>query len=56
VWASAFLRPVRAKAISAEVQAKFLPASEYARAKAIDYGRMAAVQATFTKRYQDEVR
>ncbi len=56
VWANAFLRPVRASAISAEAQAKFLPASEYARAKAIDYDKMAAVQSAFTKRYQDEVR
>jgi putative spermidine/putrescine transport system substrate-binding protein len=56
VWANAFLRPVRASAISKEAQAKFLPASEYARARAIDYGKMAAVQAGFTKRYQDEVR
>jgi putative spermidine/putrescine transport system substrate-binding protein len=56
VWANAFLRPVRTKAISKEAQDKFLPAAEYARAKAIDYGRMAEVQAAFTKRYQEEVR
>jgi putative spermidine/putrescine transport system substrate-binding protein len=56
VWANAFLRPVRAKAISKEAQDKFLPASEYARAKAIDYGKMADAQAAFTKRWQDEVR
>jgi putative spermidine/putrescine transport system substrate-binding protein len=56
VWANAFLRPVRAKAMSKEAQDKFLPASEYARAKTVDYGKMAASQAAFTKRYQDEVR
>ena len=56
VWANAFLRPVRAKAMSREAQDKFLPATEYARAKAIDYGKMADVQAAFSKRYQDEVR
>jgi putative spermidine/putrescine transport system substrate-binding protein len=56
VWANAFLRPVRAKAMSKEAQDKFLPASEYARARTIDYGKMAEVQAAFTKRYQDEVR
>jgi putative spermidine/putrescine transport system substrate-binding protein len=56
VWANAFLRPVRAKAMSKEAQDKFLPAAEYARAKAIDYGKMADAQAAFTKRYQDEVR
>jgi putative spermidine/putrescine transport system substrate-binding protein len=56
VWANAFLRPVRAKAMSKEAQDKFLPASEYARARAIDYGKMAQAQAAFAKRYQDEVR
>jgi len=56
VWANAFLRPVRASAISKEAEAKFLPAGEYARAKPVDYDKMAAVQASFTKRYQDEVR
>jgi putative spermidine/putrescine transport system substrate-binding protein len=56
VWANAFLRPVRASAMSKEAQSKFLPASEYARARTVDYDKMAAAQATFTKRYQDEVR
>jgi putative spermidine/putrescine transport system substrate-binding protein len=56
VWANAFLRPVRAKAMSREAQDKFLPASEYARARTIDYGKMADSQAAFVKRYQDEVR
>jgi len=55
VWANAYLRPVRASAISKEAQAKFLPASEYARAKAIDYGRMAEVQKAFSDRYLKEV-
>lgn len=56
VWANAFLRPVRAKAISKEAEAKFLPASEYARARTVDYARMAAAEPVFTKRYQQEVR
>ncbi len=56
VWANAFLRPVRTSAISREAQARFLPAAEYARARAIDYEKMAAVQAAFTRRYQEEVR
>jgi len=56
VWANAFLRPVRASAMSKEAQSKFLPASEYARATTVDYDKMAAAQAGFTKRYQDEVR
>lgn len=56
VWANAFLRPVRASAMSADAQSKFLPASEYARAKPVDYGMMAKVQDGFKKRYLEEVR
>jgi len=56
VWANAFLRPVRASAMSEEAQSKFLPASEYERATPVDYGRMAEVQKDFGERYLDEVR
>lgn len=56
VWANAFLRPVRASAMSPDAQAKFLPASEYARAKPVDYKMMAKVQNGFKNRYLDEVR
>lgn len=56
VWANAFLRPVRASAMSPEAQAKFLPDSEYERAQPVDYGRMAEVQAAFGERYLNEVR
>jgi putative spermidine/putrescine transport system substrate-binding protein len=55
LWADAFLRPVRASAISKEAQSKFLPATDYARAKAIDYGKMAEVQKAFSDRYLKEV-
>jgi putative spermidine/putrescine transport system substrate-binding protein len=55
VWANAYLRPVRASAISKEAQSKFLPDSEYKRAKAIDYGKMADVQKGFSERYLKEV-
>jgi len=54
IWANAFLRPVRASAMSAEAQSRFLPASEYARAKTIDYGRMADAQKAFSERYLRE--
>lgn len=54
LWANAFLRPVRESAISAEAQAKFLPASEYARAKPVDYDRMAQAQRAFSDRYRKE--
>ena len=55
IWANACLRPVRASAISREAQARFLPASEYARARTVDYGRMADVQKGFADRYLREV-
>jgi putative spermidine/putrescine transport system substrate-binding protein len=54
IWANAFLRPVRASAISKEAQAHFLPASEYARAKTLDYAKMADVQKSFSERYLRE--
>src|SRR2546425_1230679 len=56
VWANAFLRPVRARAMSKEAQDKFLPAAEYARARTIDYARMAQSQEAFARRFQQEVR
>ncbi len=55
VWANAYLRPVRASAISKEAESRFLPASEYARAKALDYAKMAEVQKSFSDRYLREV-
>ncbi len=56
IWANAFLRPVRASAISKEAESRFLPAAEYARAKAIDYGKMADVQKAFTERWLKEIK
>jgi putative spermidine/putrescine transport system substrate-binding protein len=55
LWAKAFLRPVRPSAMPAEVAAKFLPESDYARAHTVDYGHMAEVQRAFADRYQAEV-
>jgi putative spermidine/putrescine transport system substrate-binding protein len=55
IWANAYLRPVRAAAMPKDVQARFLPASEYARAKSVDYAKMAAVQKTFSDRYLKDV-
>jgi putative spermidine/putrescine transport system substrate-binding protein len=54
IWGNAFLRPVRAGAMSAEAQSRFLPASEYARAKTLDYAKMAEVQKAFSERYLRE--
>lgn len=56
VWANAFLRPIRASAMSEEAASKFLPASDYARAKPVDYAKMAAVQNAFKERYLNEAR
>ena len=55
IWAKAYLRPVRASAMPKEVQARFLPAGDYARAKTVDYAKMAAVQKAFSDRYLKEV-
>jgi putative spermidine/putrescine transport system substrate-binding protein len=56
IWANAFLRPARPSAMSPEAASKFLPASEYARAKFVDYKKMADIQKAFNDRYQNEVR
>ncbi|MBC7134595.1 ABC transporter substrate-binding protein [Oceanibaculum nanhaiense] len=56
LWANAFLRPVRASAMSAEAASKFLPAADYARAKPVNYAKMAEVQKGFGARYLAEVR
>jgi putative spermidine/putrescine transport system substrate-binding protein len=56
IWANAFLRPVRASAVSPEAKAKFLPDSDYARVKPVDFARMSVVQKGFTDRYLAEVR
>ncbi|MFW6357407.1 MAG: ABC transporter substrate-binding protein [bacterium] len=55
VWANAFLKPVRGR-LSKEVASKFLPDSEYARAKPVNYQKMAENQDIFRNRYQNEVR
>lgn len=56
IWANAYLRPVRASAISKDAESRFLPATEYARAKSVDYGKMADVQRSFSERYLAEVK
>jgi len=55
IWANAYLRPVRASAVPAEVQARFLPATDYARAKTVNYAQMANVQKAFSDRYLKDV-
>ncbi len=56
VWANAFLRPVRASALSEEAATKLLPASEYDRSTPVNYQKMAEVQDDFKHRYLNEVR
>lgn len=56
VWANAYLRPVRESAISEKAREVFLPASDYARARTVDYHDMAEAQRDFSDRYLSEVR
>ncbi len=56
IWTNAYLRPARPIELPAEVKAKFLPASDYARAKSVDWAKMESVQKSFTDRYLAEVR
>lgn len=54
-WGNAYLRPVFAEHLSAEAKARFLPDSEYARAKAVDLKKLAAAQQKIVDRYKNEV-
>ncbi|MFC3675418.1 extracellular solute-binding protein [Ferrovibrio xuzhouensis] len=55
MWGNAYLRPVFADKLSAEAKSKFLPDSEYARAKAVDLKKLAASQKAIVERYGAEV-
>jgi putative spermidine/putrescine transport system substrate-binding protein len=55
MWGNAFLRPVFADKLSTEAKAKFLPDTEYARAKPVDLKKLAAAQANIVARYKNEV-
>ena len=56
IWTNAYLQPSRPVELPAEVAAKFLPASDYERAVAVDYAHMERAQAGFGERYLNEVR
>ena len=56
IWTNAYLRPARPIELPSDVKAKFLPDSDYARAKSVDWARMEAVQKGFTDRYLAELR
>jgi putative spermidine/putrescine transport system substrate-binding protein len=55
LWGNAYLRPVFAKYLSADAKSRFLPESEYARARPVDLRKLAAAQPQIIKRYQNEV-
>lgn len=54
-WAQNYLRPVVGE-IPASAASKFLPASDYARVKPIDFAGMATVQSDFSKAYLQAVK
>jgi putative spermidine/putrescine transport system substrate-binding protein len=56
IWTNAYLHPARNVPLPDEVSKKFLPASEYARAKSVDWGALSTVQKGFVDRYLAEVR
>jgi putative spermidine/putrescine transport system substrate-binding protein len=55
LWAENFLRPVMPEAMTTEIAALFLPASEYERVGSVNYAKMADVQQAFGERYLNEV-
>lgn len=55
MWGNAYLRPVFAERMSAEAKGRFLPDSEYARAKPVELKKLAAAQAKIVERYKNEV-
>jgi putative spermidine/putrescine transport system substrate-binding protein len=56
IWTNAYLRPARQIELPEAVKAKFLPDSDYARAKSVDWGQMESMQKGFVDRYLAEVR
>ncbi len=56
IWTNAFLKPARPVKLPQDVAAKFLPDSEYERAKPVDYAKMEKVQKAFGDRYLAEVK
>lgn len=56
IWTNAYLQPSRPVELPADVAKKFLPASDYARAQAVDYAEMEKAQKGFGERYLNEVK
>lgn len=55
IWTNAYLQPSRPVELPPEVASKFLPASDYERAIAVDYAEMEKAQSGFGERYLSEV-
>ncbi|ABD86835.1 ABC transporter substrate-binding protein [Rhodopseudomonas palustris] len=55
IWTNAYLRPARKIALPEAVKAKFLPDSDYDRAKSVDWGEMETAQKGFVERYLADV-
>lgn len=55
MWGDAYLRPVFAQYLAPQAKARFLPDSEYARARPVDLRQLAAAQAKIVDRYKNEV-
>ncbi|QRG08089.1 ABC transporter substrate-binding protein [Xanthobacter dioxanivorans] len=56
MWAKAYLRPARNIELPKDVASRFLPASDYARAKPVDYAKMEAAQKAFSEAYLNAVK
>jgi putative spermidine/putrescine transport system substrate-binding protein len=56
IWANAYLRPARPIDLPEAIKSKFLPDSEYARAKSVDWAKMETLQSGFTERYLAEAK
>jgi putative spermidine/putrescine transport system substrate-binding protein len=55
LFARGYVRPIDTSALSGDIKAKFLPDSDYARVKDVDYGKMADVQEQFSARWIKEI-
>ncbi|MBV8926391.1 MAG: ABC transporter substrate-binding protein [Bradyrhizobium sp.] len=56
IWTHAYLRPARPIELPEAVKSKFLPDSDYARARSVDWGELENAQKGFVDRYLAEVR
>ena len=55
LFAKGYVRPVNTNALTDDLKAKFLPDSDYARVKDVDYAKMAAAQEKFNAIWATEI-